>query len=69
MNDPSDESHINPPSHSTTRVGRYDKLQEGGKATRFIKGGSGNFDFGLGDFWAFRPQSGMLGDAGSASRT
>jgi hypothetical protein len=42
MNDPSDNFRIIPPSRSTTHVGRYDKLQEGGKATRFIKGTSGN---------------------------
>jgi hypothetical protein len=41
MDNPSD-FHDDPPSQPTTPVGRWDKLQEGGKATRFIKGKSGN---------------------------
>jgi hypothetical protein len=42
MDNPSDDFYIDSPSHPTTRVGRYDKLQAGGRATRFIKGKSGN---------------------------
>jgi hypothetical protein len=42
MENPSDDFHIDSPSRPTTLVGRYDKLQEGGKATRFTKGTSGN---------------------------
>jgi len=42
MDNPSDDFHEDSPSRPTTPVGRYDKLQEGGRATRFIKGKSGN---------------------------
>jgi hypothetical protein len=42
MDNHSDDFHEDSPSRSTTPVGRYDKLQEGGRATRFIKGRSGN---------------------------
>jgi hypothetical protein len=37
-----DKSHIDPPSETKSATGRYDKLQEAGMATRFVKGTSGN---------------------------
>ena len=42
MDNPSDDFHNDSPSRPTIPVGRYDKLQEGGKATLFTKGTSGN---------------------------
>jgi hypothetical protein len=41
MTDSFDESQIELPSESKS-AGRYDKLHEGGMATRFVKGTSGN---------------------------
>jgi hypothetical protein len=41
MTDSSDEYLIDPPE-SKFAAGRYDKLQEAGMATRFVKGASGN---------------------------
>ena len=41
MTDSFDESQIELPSESKC-AGRYDKLHEGGMATRFVKGTSGN---------------------------
>jgi Family of unknown function (DUF5681) len=41
MTDSFDESQIDLPSESKS-AGRYDKLHEGGMATRFVKGISGN---------------------------
>ena len=37
-----DEYLIDLPSESKSAAGRYDKLQEAGMATRFVKGTSGN---------------------------
>jgi Family of unknown function (DUF5681) len=37
-----DKPRIDPPSESDPAAGRYDKLQEAGMATRFVKGTSGN---------------------------
>lgn len=42
MSDQFDDFHIDAPSQSKSDAGRYDKLQEAGKATRFVKGTSGN---------------------------
>jgi hypothetical protein len=42
MNNPSDNLHIDSHSQLTDPTGRYDKFQEAGKSTRFIKGASGN---------------------------
>ena len=41
MTDSFDEYQIDLPSESKS-AGRYDKLHEGGMATRFVKGTSGN---------------------------
>jgi Family of unknown function (DUF5681) len=41
MTDSFDESQIDLASESKS-AGRYDKLHEGGMATRFVKGTSGN---------------------------
>jgi hypothetical protein len=41
MTDSFDQSQIELPSESKS-AGRYDKLHEGGMATRFVKGTSGN---------------------------
>jgi hypothetical protein len=38
MTDPFDNSQIDLPLETKAAVGRYDKLQEGGMATRFVKG-------------------------------
>jgi Family of unknown function (DUF5681) len=40
MSDSFDEYLIDPPESKS--AGRYDKLQEAGMATRFVKGASGN---------------------------
>jgi hypothetical protein len=42
MTDSFDKSQINHPSEAESAAGRYDKLQEAGMATRFVKGTSGN---------------------------
>ena len=42
MTDSFDEYLIDPPSESKSTAGRYEKLQEAGMATRFVKGTSGN---------------------------
>jgi hypothetical protein len=42
MTDSFDEYLIDPPLETETAAGRYDKLQEAGMATRFVKGASGN---------------------------
>jgi len=42
MTDSFDKSQIDLPSESKPPAGRYDKLQEAGMATRFVKGTSGN---------------------------
>jgi hypothetical protein len=42
MADSFDESLIDLLSESKSAAGRYDKLQEAGMATRFVKGTSGN---------------------------
>ena len=42
MTDPFDEYLINLPPESKPAAGRYDRLQEAGMATRFVKGTSGN---------------------------
>jgi hypothetical protein len=42
MADSFDEYLIDLPSESKAAAGRYDKLQEAGVATRFVKGTSGN---------------------------
>jgi hypothetical protein len=42
MTDSFDKSKIDLPSVSNPAAGRYDKLQEAGMATRFVKGTSGN---------------------------
>jgi hypothetical protein len=34
-----DQSQIDPPSETNTAAGRYDKLIEGGIATRFVRAG------------------------------
>jgi hypothetical protein len=39
---PSDASRIASSSQPACAVGRYDRFQEAGKATRFVKGTSGN---------------------------
>jgi hypothetical protein len=42
MTDSFNEPQIDLPSDSKSAAGRYDKLHEGGMATRFVKGTSGN---------------------------
>jgi Family of unknown function (DUF5681) len=42
MSDQFYDFHIDAPSQSKSDAGRYDKLREAGKATRFVKGTSGN---------------------------
>jgi Family of unknown function (DUF5681) len=42
MTDPFDNSQIDLPLETKAAAGRYDKLHEGGMATRFVKGRSGN---------------------------
>jgi Family of unknown function (DUF5681) len=42
MSDQFDDTHIDSPSQSKSDARRYDRLQEAGKATRFVKGTSGN---------------------------
>jgi hypothetical protein len=42
MTDSFEESQIDLPSESKSAAGQYDKLHEGGMATRFVKGTSGN---------------------------